>query len=315
MGFLGSSDTSTTVTETAPYAAAAPTLDSLIGSVQGAYDQSQQFTNEGIPDDFIANLSDQQREALSRLQRSDQLGQVGQQAGQLAGIGQAGAQTGLAGLQGIASGQDQIGVDQDIFNQFYNEDLINQQINSAGQDIRRNLQEGELLNIDRNFAGIGGAGNSRAGVAEGVAIRGAQDRLGQIGTSIRSDAFNNANQQALNTSAARQQARGGASQQLFGTGLNSAGNALGQQAGFGQQRIENSLQAGGVDQQQRQNEIQGILDRQTRGIQQPFGSLSAALGLISPVAQAFGTTTGETESSGNLLGDLVGIGQTASGFV
>lgn len=68
--------------------------------------------------------------------------------------------------------------------------FVNSQIDAASRDVTRNLNEGQLPSIDRAASATGNINSSRAGVAAGIASRGAADRIGDISASIRGDAYN-----------------------------------------------------------------------------------------------------------------------------
>lgn len=300
-----------------PYAPTKEASDLLIGDMIPAYDQSRQAIAGGSPEQFVAGFNPEQQAAMQNLIDSKWL-QPGMDAAQgMIGQGQGMVNTGVAGWGDIASGANQIGVDQDIYDSFYNEDLITGQLDAIGSDINRNLNERDLLNIDRKFSGIGGSGSSRAGIAEGVAIRGAQDQMGDISAQIRTNAHQKANQAALATSAQRQQAQANAFNNLLGSGMGMQQYGIGTGAALGQQGATNALNASTLEQQQRQAEIQGQLEKMQWDSQMPFMPINQANQALMPWASGFGTSSGTSKQDDNqgLLGKLAPYAGLAASFM
>ena len=76
---------------------------------------------------------------------------------------------------------------------FIDNDILQGQIDASSRDVVRNLRERELPGIDNLFSrGVGGGSSSRRGVAQGIAARGAADRVADVSAKIRSDAYNRA---------------------------------------------------------------------------------------------------------------------------
>lgn len=73
---------------------------------------------------------------------------------------------------------------------YANNPYLSGQIDAVSQDVRRNLTEDVLPSINRSASSTGMTNSSRAGVAEGIALRGAQDRIGNIAATMRGDAYN-----------------------------------------------------------------------------------------------------------------------------
>lgn len=73
--------------------------------------------------------------------------------------------------------------------QYANNPYLQGEIDAVSQDVRRNLTEDVLPGINRAASSSGLTNSSRAGVAEGIALRGAQDRIGNISSTMRSNAY------------------------------------------------------------------------------------------------------------------------------
>lgn len=93
--------------------------------------------------------------------------------------------------------------------------FVQQQISNFGQDIGQNLGQNILPQIRSGGIATGQPGGSRAGIAEGLALQGAQRAFGQGVTDLRSNAFN---QQVGAAQAGGQLAQGGAAAGLGGIG-------------------------------------------------------------------------------------------------
>ena len=74
--------------------------------------------------------------------------------------------------------------------QYANNPFIDGMIDNVGRDISRNLRENDLTSLNLGAAGAGNMNSSRAGAAEAILMRGAQDRLGDISSTVRGNAFN-----------------------------------------------------------------------------------------------------------------------------
>jgi hypothetical protein len=140
-------------------------------------------------------------------------------------------------------------------NQYMQDPALNASINASKQDIFRDLQENTLPSVDRGAAMAGNTNSSRTGIAEGLAMRGADDKAANIDAQMRSGAYN--------------QALGAAQNDYFG-GANTAlqaNNQVGQSAqmgqnmafgalGLGQGVFQGQQQAGGLFQNDQNNQNQ-----------------------------------------------------------
>lgn len=73
--------------------------------------------------------------------------------------------------------------------QFINNGVLNGQIDAASRDVTRNLSEVQLPSVARDAADTGNLGSSARGAAEAILMRGAQDRIADIGATMRGDAY------------------------------------------------------------------------------------------------------------------------------
>ncbi|VXD02807.1 hypothetical protein [Sphingomonas sp. 8AM] len=107
-------------------------------------------------------------------------------------------------------------------------------IDASTRDVTRTLNEDTLPTLNRDASGGGNINSSRAGIAEGIARRGAEDRVADISSTIRSDAYNRGLSLAAGERANKLNAIGSAAsayQGLAGTGISALG--AGTAAGYG----------------------------------------------------------------------------------
>lgn len=193
-------------------------------------------------------------------------------------------------------------------------------IDAASRDVRRNLTEDVLPGINRAGSMTGNTNSSRTGVAEGIALRGAQDRIGDIASTMRGDAYQQGLGLAENARNTNMQAQlQGLSQGLANTenarqfnassrlnALSNAGNMYGNAYGqgiqgttAGAQQMYNNLdamsQAGALQQQ----DAQGRLNEQYAKWQ---GAQDRGFNLLDRYMQIiggqYGSTTNTTANNG-----------------
>lgn len=73
--------------------------------------------------------------------------------------------------------------------QYADNPFMNSMIDAASRDVTRNLTEDVLPQINRNATASGNTNSTRTGIAEGIALRGAQDRIGDISAELRGGAY------------------------------------------------------------------------------------------------------------------------------
>lgn len=167
-------------------------------------------------------------------------------------------------------------------------------IDAASRDVTRNLTEQVLPGINRIGSATGNTNSSRTGIAEGLALRGAQDRVGDIAATMRGDAWNRGLQTA---EAARQanmqgmQSAGG----LFNQAMDNAsrGTAAGLAAGYG--NLDAIARAGGMLQANDQGELDAGLQAYLNRQQMPSDWLN---NYMTAVKGSYGSTTTDTSNNG-----------------
>jgi hypothetical protein len=193
----------------------------------------------------------------------------------------------------------------------------------------RNLQETQLTGIASQAAGTGNSGSSRAGVMAGIAARGAGDRIGDISSQMRGQAYNTAlnigANQASQNAGFQQQANLGNqnaynSARQFGTGVGQNAyntNQQNQQFGagmaqqIGQQGVNNMMSgqnmmntgigmSQGAGQMQRDYDQQ-LLNNQYQTAMAPYNSLNfynQIVGAPNNLSTATSSSTGSSRSGG-----------------
>lgn len=74
--------------------------------------------------------------------------------------------------------------------------FLQQNIDQLSSGLNRNLQEQLLPSIENNAINAGGLGGGRQGVAQGIALRGTQEAIGQGTTALQTNAYNQQGQAA-----------------------------------------------------------------------------------------------------------------------
>lgn len=241
--------------------------------------------------------------------------------------------TAIAGGQRVGADAAQstaatnLGFDQSNLDRYINNDVLQGQIDASTRDVGRVLNEQTLTGIQSAAAGTGNSGSSRAGIMAGVAVRGAQDRAGDIAAGMRGQAYNNAlnleAQRASQNAGFNQQtnlANAGAFNQMYGAGLNTGlgafntgiqnqqfGANLGQQlgtAGVNNMVTGGNLAASGFANQIGSGEYtrgynQELLNAQFANSMNPFAGTEFYSNIIGdPTVLSDSTSTSKSKSTG-----------------
>lgn len=195
---------------------------------------------------------------------------------------------------------------------YANNPAIDGMIDAASRDVSRNLYEGQIPGIDRAASAGGNINSSRAGVAQGIAMRGAQDQIGDISASIRGDAYN----RGLALSEGARSTNLGAMAQsagLYGDTLNTGMNALqtGNQMSIGNYGA--AIDASQMFQQDRQGELDANFQQWQGNDTRETDLLNRYYSIIGANNWG-GTQTNTAKNSGNIFGKLVGAASTAASF-
>ena len=201
--------------------------------------------------------------------------------------------------------------------QYANNPYLNGAIDAASRDVTRNLTEDVLPGINRNAAGTGNTNSTRTGIAEGIALRGAQDRIGDIASTVRADAYNS----GLNLSEQGRQSNMGSYLQGQGMGLDALNSAIGRGMDLRNQGMQGTVnmmdlmgRAGDKYQQDQQGYADANYQRWQGQYNQPWDLLSRYMGAVG--GQNWGSQTqSATGTPGSTMGAIQGaLGGAASGF-
>lgn len=175
----------------------------------------------------------------------------------------------------------------DAAGMYANNPFVTGMIDAAGRDTVRQLTEQALPSLARGLSGSGNTNSTRGGVESAILQRGAQDRLADISSGIRSQFFgqglnmaqNQYNQNLQNMMAANQglMQAGGFGADLLSGGQQFAGNAF---------NLGNT--AGGLFQAQNQAELDAQKARFDESINNPLSVFQA---LSQNAANATGVKT------------------------
>lgn len=189
---------------------------------------------------------------------------------------------------------------------YANNPTLDASLGALGTDINQQLQE-SLAPMRAGFAAQGNTNNGRAGLREGVAIRGANDAYARESAAMRADAYNQATNLAtqdyfggLNGALAANAQVGNSAE--VGTNLaNSAANYNANQAG----QLQN---VGAMYQADNQGQLSNDYQKWQAKYQQPLSNLQQAAGIYG-ASTGFGTTT-QSGAQPGLGTQLLGAGLT-----
>ena len=188
-------------------------------------------------------------------------------------------------------------------------------IDANSRDVVRNLNEERLPGIDRQATATGGINSSRAGVAAGIAQRGAEDRIADISSTIRGDAYNRGLSLAQGDRAAQLGAlstSAGLASNLTGQGIGAmtAGNDMTMGA------FDKMTQAGMIDQADRQGQMDADFEKWQGMDQRDWDLLNRYYSIVGGNQWgSSGTSSGtsKTKSGGNIFGQLMGAAVASAG--
>jgi hypothetical protein len=184
------------------------------------------------------------------------------------------------------------------------------QIDAASRDVVRNLGENQLTGNASMAAGTGNSGSSRRGVMDAIAMRGAGDRVADISSNMRGQAYN------TGLGIAAQQGLSNQNAQLGTNSLNA--NLMGQGANLnynigqaGQTGMNQAYNTGANNAQMTQDTgamtrqyQQQLLDTQYSNQMNPYNSLQMYKSLIGdPTVLSSSNSIGLDNSTSNSFGN------------
>lgn len=217
----------------------------------------------------------------------------------------------LSGMFDLASG-DTVGDNIAAASRYANDPNLQGVIDAANRDTARDLFEGQLPEINRSASATGNINSSRAGAAEAIATRGANDRMADTSAAIRSAAYNS----GLDRAEGSRRANIGAFGDIASTGNASFGlgadaMAAGDDRTF--RNLEALIRAGGLNQADAQGQIDSDFARWQGEDTRSSDLLSRYYDIVGANNWG-GTQTTKTSSSPSILGGALGLASTAGGL-
>jgi hypothetical protein len=318
-GIAGSKGDSQSVNQTsAPWSVQAPYLEGGFKSAKDIYDQMK-----GTPfyqGELYAPINDTIKSGLNSTTDLSQLGSMypGLIYGQAGGMLGAGSDfyDAAKGLSGFSAGDPTQQVLQNGA-AYANNPYMDDMVRAASRDVTRNLNENVLPGIDRAAVGSGNVNSTRAGIAAGIAQRGAQDQIGDISAALRGSAYDSGLNRAngdywngVNTDLSAKTAGASAFGSVFGSGLQSL--LSGQQFGFN--NADATTRAGQVEQADQQGQDNAAHQQWTGQDQRATDLLNRYWGIVGS-GNWGGTTNTQTTGGGGTAGAIQGsMGGLAGGL-
>lgn len=307
MGLLGSlfgGETKTT-SKSDPWAPQGDALKSIYGKAGSLYD-----SKAGTPwygGDLYANMDPATRSAITGT--LGYTGGTGAEAGNaMIGAGQSMIDpsrfNGAMGSFGQMAGSDPTQANIRSAQAYANNPAINGMIDAASRDVTRNLGENTLPGIDRAASGSGNINSSRAGVASGIAQRGAQDQIGDISANIRGDAYN----RGLAMAEGARTTNMGATGQLagmYGDQIGQGGNFITAGNGMMMDNFGRTIDASRLFQEDQQGQMDADFQRWSGNDTRDQDLLSKYHSIVGS-GNWGGTQENTQSSSGNIFGQLMG---------
>ena len=322
MGKLFGGGTKTKTNEqfdTGPSKFQQPYLDSAFSAAQSDFNVSK-----GTPfyqGELYAGMNDADRGNLDAMRAyagtqglgaASQLSQIGSN---LAGYSTQAGDT-LSRLSGELDG-DSTQQTIDSANRYADNPYLTGQIDAVSRDVSRNLSEQQLPGIDRAASGTGNINSSRAGVASGIAQRGAADRVADISSFMRGDAYNRGLSLAQQDRSSRMAGLGslaGAYSDLSRTGI----GAIGAGASAGYDALGRIISADQLGQEDRQGVASADLARWQGQDTRNADLLSRYYGVVggNQWGQS-GVSSGSSVQKKNqgILSGIIGAAATAASFI
>lgn len=316
MGLFGGSTTTTTNEkfDSGPSSFQKPYLNQAFGSAQDIY--NRQGKTPFYQGELYAGMSPEARAALDSM-RGFATGTGLNSASQVSQIGQ-----NLAGYSNRAGGMidDYVSMSTPealtaTANKFANDPFLQQRIDAAAGDVTRNLSENVLPSIDRAASAGGNINSSRAGIASGIAQRGAQTDIANIGARMRSEAFD----RGLGLAQGAAESRLSASRAFGDLGAQGI-SALGRGAELGYGAFDRINQAGAIEQADRQGRLDADYRRWEGEDSREWDMLSRYYDIVgrNQWGQS-GTSSSKSKAkqSGGVLSGLLsaGLGIAGSGLI
>lgn len=295
-----------------PWKEQAPYLKDAFGKAQGLYNQTA--NTPFYQGDLYADMDPAQRDALLRMlgytkgsgqDNADALTATGFNLLNGGGLEEA------IGNYSKAASADPTQANIAAAGAYANNPYMDGMVDAASRDINRGLYETELPGINRAATGTGNINSSRAGVAEGIARRGAADRIGDISASLRGGAYQAGLGLAEGARTANLSAMGnvaGMRGNQMGMGLNTL--SMGRDWTMGNYGAQ--VDAGKMFQDDRQGQMDADFARWKGNDDRGWDMLNRYYGIIG--SNNWGGTQTNSGGGANLVGKGLGIASVVAGL-
>ncbi len=315
--FSGSTTTKTNEKfDTGPSSFQAPYLTDAFNSAQSIYNSSK--SSPYYQGETYAGMSAEAKSALDKLKAYasgtglDTATTLGNLGSQMAGYGAKAGST-LDQFTTMA-GQDPTQANIAAATAYANNPAIQGMIDANSRDVTRNLSEDVLPGIDRAASASGNINSSRAGVASGIAQRGAADRIADISATLRGDAYNRGLSMAQSDRATNLSALGQAAS-AYGNLASFGVDALGRSTDAAYGAYDAIKGADAAEQADRQGQLSADFSKWQGEDTRAMDLLSRYMNIVggNQWGQS-GTSSGTSKSTqaGSILGQLAGA--AATGF-
>lgn len=311
MGLFGGSTKTTTTSN--PWAPQGDALKSIFSSAGSLYDQ--QSGTPWYQGDLYASMDPATAQAIQGM-LSYVNGRGANSADRLTNAGA--SLTDPANYQSAidrfsaASGADPTQSNIAAATAYANNPAIDGMVDAASRDVSRNLYEQAIPGINQAASGTGNINSSRAGVAEGIARRGAQDMIGDISSNIRGDAYS----QGLSLAEQGRQANLSGMGQAAGLYGQSFGQGMAALNGGNDMTLGNSgaaIDASQLYQQDAQGQLDADYAKWQGNDTRQWDLLNNYYNIIGANNWG-GTSTSKTKTSGSVLGSVLGAASVAGGL-
>lgn len=293
------------------YGAQEPYLQNLYANAGNLYN------NYGMPDRQVADINPVLAQGLAQQYGFSQgtgndifRQQLMQSLANTGGFNTAGSTAAMMAGGNVYGTPMNRGIDMQTAAQASYNPFLEGQIDAASRDVVRNLGENQLTGNAAMAAGTGNSGSSRRAVMDAIAMRGAGDRVADISSNLRGQAYNTGLGIAAQQGLANQSAQLGTNTlnaNLMGQGANLAfGIGQAGQVGMNQAYntgVNNAQLAQDVGGQLRQYQQQ-LLDTQYSNQMNPYNSLQMYKSLIGdPTVLSSSNSIGLDNSTSNSFGN------------
>ena len=293
------------------YGAQEPYLQNLYANAGNLYN------NYGMPDKQVADINPVLAQGLAQQYGFSQgtgddifRQQLAQSLANTAGFGTAGNAAAMMAGGNVYGTPMNRGIDMRTAAQASYNPYLDGQIDAASRDVMRNLGENQLTGNAAMAAGTGNSGSSRRAVMDAIATRGAGDRVADISSNMRGQAYNTGLGIAAQQGLANQNAQLGTNSlnaNLMGQGANLNYN-IGQAGQTGMNQAYNTgannaqmTQDTGAMMRQYQ---QQLLDTQYSNQMNPYNSLQMYKSFIGdPTVLSSSNSIGLDNSTSNSFGN------------